>query len=200
MRTARWRSQTIAEIQLKPHGNASSTWPVTILPPEKLRDKSSPWTPGMENCWSSPVLEVWGWDNSKCEVPVISRAFHEAAERRRLLRGFNGKRANLLECGWRRITYQNLSLYLKLCFKISNECMYDAYYNGLFFLQKKQIISSAKFNKSLLLSKGCAPQKGTWGRSRARGWGILRNSATTTTRKPKNYKCPGYEGLNGVNR
>ena len=40
--------------------------------------------------------------------------------------------------------------------------MYDGYYNGLFFLQKKQIISSAKFNKSLLLSKGCAPQKGTY--------------------------------------
>lgn len=66
----------------------------------------------------------------------FSSVLHEAAERRRLLRIFKGKRANLLECGWRRITNQNLSLYVKLCFKISNERVYDAYCNGLFFAKE----------------------------------------------------------------
>ena len=66
----------------------------------------------------------------------FSSVLHEAAERRRLLRIFKGKRANLLECGWKRITNQNLSLYVKLCFKISNERVYDAYCNGLFFAKE----------------------------------------------------------------
>ena len=50
------------------------------------------------------------------------------------LRIFKGKCWNLLESGWRRITYQYLSLNLKVCFKTSNECVYDACTNG-FFLQ-----------------------------------------------------------------
>ena len=66
----------------------------------------------------------------------FSSVLHETAERRRLLRIFKGKGGNLLECGWRRITYQNLSLYVKLCFKISNERVYDAYCNRLFFAKE----------------------------------------------------------------
>ena len=45
-----------------------------------------------------------------------------------------GQRRNLSESDWRGITYQNWSFYLKVCFKISNECVQSGYLNG----KKKQ--------------------------------------------------------------
>ena len=45
-----------------------------------------------------------------------------------------GKPRNLSESDWRGITYQNWSFYLKVCFKISNECVQSGYLNG----KKKQ--------------------------------------------------------------
>ena len=104
-----------------------------------------------KNCGSSPALRArpdgellkqscpggMGMGQIKMRSTChFSSVLQEAAERRRLQRSFKGKRGKLLECGWRRITYQNLSLYLKLCFKISNQCAYDAYCNGLFFAKE----------------------------------------------------------------
>ena len=54
------------------------------------------------------------------------------------LRMFKGKHRNLSESGWRGITYQHLSLYWKVCFKISNEFANDAYSNRFFFFFAKE--------------------------------------------------------------
>ena len=146
MRTARWRSQTIAEIQLNPHGNASSTWPVTILPSEKLRVKSSPSSPAGWRIVEAVLSRRYG-DGANQNAKYLSflERFAGSWGTKKTTTYFEGKTRESVGEWLEKNNLPKFKSVFEIVLKFQNECAYDTYCNGL-FLQKKQIISSAKFN------------------------------------------------------
>ena len=68
-------------------------------PSSNSQDNSSPSDPGMEDCLNGPCPRGRGWGKSQFAQWL----------RTSRLRISKGKRRNLLESGWRGITYQNKS-------------------------------------------------------------------------------------------
>ena len=97
-------------------------------PPGNPRNKFSPSGTGVGNCLKRSCPRAGGGANEKYVAKCVSffALFVRWLQTSRL-RMFKGKRRNLSERGWRGITYQHLTLYLKVCFKISKECANYAY-------------------------------------------------------------------------
>ena len=117
--------------QTQTHGSILLvTIPSPPPPPNNAQDKSSPSGLGVGTVWRDPVPGVGGGANEK--IPSLwLRGLHS---------GWGTPRLHIFK--EKKQTFQNL--YLKVCFKIWNECAYDEYSNGLYFLERKdRNISSA---------------------------------------------------------
>ena len=130
-----------------------SIWPVAILPlhtpspSSNSRVKSSLLGKRVGNCLQQSCPGGKGWGNELLldfvKYVLFRVQFAQWLQTARL-HIFRGKCSNLSESVWRGITYpyQNWSLYLKVCFKFSNECLFDAYSNEFFCKRNKEIFIS----------------------------------------------------------
>lgn len=105
---------------------------VTIPPPPPLYRQPlgnvQPFRPSGGIVWSSPVQGAGVLFDFVKQVLFLTRFKRWLRTSR--LHIFKQKCTNLSESDWRGVTYQNYFIYLKVCFKIWNECVHDAYSNG----------------------------------------------------------------------
>ena len=126
------------------------------LPQGKPRDKSSPLVPGVRNClkqfFPGDIKRVRQINENifslilrrTCKyVSFLGRFNLHKWLRTSRLRILKGKRRNLSEIGWRRLTYQYLSLYLKACFKISKRMYVWCLFEWIFLRKNERNIPSA---------------------------------------------------------
>lgn len=120
-----------------------SIWPVTS-PPGNPRDQSSP---GVENCLKRSCPYGKGVGQIKNMFSLILWSTMYVLFRTRFAQWLQTSRLRML------ITYQYLSLYFKVCFKISNECaQLWCICEWIIFLQKNEgniFFSLAFINRQL---------------------------------------------------